>query len=296
MDKRVARRVFEQIAASLALKGDNPFRIRAFENAARIIAEYPGDLATAVVVSHRSGEGELPENLRSPEEAVTSGRVAVAADVVRRMSSMLRDASLLMAGVTGPFTLAARLTQLETGNAWRTQELPEAALELAAAVITRISSTLVEAGANLIVIQENVLPALSAQRCAAWASLLEPACNVIRFYEALPVLLLTDGSAFADNSDVILQRPWDCLLCPTLKGIPSQALGAVPERRSAALGIALPLETFHLDDSGLEACRGSLRQIVSELRPAILTTAGDVPAQTDMKRLIKVLEEVPRAF
>ena len=240
--------------------------------------------------------GELPEDLRSPEDAVTSGRVAVAVDVVRRMSALLRDDSLLMAGVTGPFTLAARLTQLETGDAWRTRELPEAALELAAAVITRISSTLVEAGANLIVIQENVLPALSAERCAMWASSLAPACNVIRFYEALPVLLLTDGSAFADNSDVILQRSWDCLLCPALKGIPSQALGAVPERRSAAMGIALPLEIFQLDDPGLEACRGSLRQMVSELRPAILTTAGDVPAQTDMKRLIKVLEEVPRAF
>jgi DNA polymerase (family 10) len=52
MDKQAVRQVFEQIAASLALKGDNPFRIRAFENAARAIAEYPGDLGEAV----RTGE------------------------------------------------------------------------------------------------------------------------------------------------------------------------------------------------------------------------------------------------
>ncbi|MBZ5700922.1 MAG: hypothetical protein LAN84_03665 [Acidobacteriia bacterium] len=240
--------------------------------------------------------GELPEDLRSPEEAVAGGRVAVAVDVVRRMSALLRDDSLLMAGVTGPFTLAARLTQLETGGAWRTRELPEVALQLAAEVVTKISGALVEAGANLIVIQEDVLPALSAERCAAWASSLEPACNVVRFYQALPVLLLTDGSAFAANSCVILQRPWDCLLCPTLQGIPALAQCTVPEKRSAALGIALPLETFQLDDSSLASCRASLRQMVAELRPAILTTAGDVPAQTDMKRLIKVLEEVPRGF
>src|SRR2546430_1257442 len=47
--------VLEQIAASLALKGDNAFRIRAFENAASAIATYPGDLAEGL----RSGA--LPE-------------------------------------------------------------------------------------------------------------------------------------------------------------------------------------------------------------------------------------------
>ncbi|OLC07580.1 MAG: hypothetical protein AUH42_03315 [Gemmatimonadetes bacterium 13_1_40CM_70_11] len=47
MDKHAVRLVFEQIAASLALKGDNPFRIRAFENAAQAIAGYGGDLTEA---------------------------------------------------------------------------------------------------------------------------------------------------------------------------------------------------------------------------------------------------------
>jgi DNA polymerase (family 10) len=48
MDRAAVRQVFEQIAASLAIKGDNPFRIRAFENAARAVADYPGDFAAAV--------------------------------------------------------------------------------------------------------------------------------------------------------------------------------------------------------------------------------------------------------
>jgi DNA polymerase (family 10) len=48
MDRQAVRHVFDQIAASLSLKGDNPFRIRAFENAARVIAEYPGDLDEAI--------------------------------------------------------------------------------------------------------------------------------------------------------------------------------------------------------------------------------------------------------
>ncbi len=75
MDKQVVRTVFEQIAASLALKGDNPFRIRAFENAARVIAEYEGDLGAAV----RSGalarvEGIGKGSLEIARELAVTGR------------------------------------------------------------------------------------------------------------------------------------------------------------------------------------------------------------------------------
>src|SRR5260370_39105901 len=47
MDKQAVRQTLEQLAAFLELKGENPFRIRAFENAARAIAGYPGDVAEA---------------------------------------------------------------------------------------------------------------------------------------------------------------------------------------------------------------------------------------------------------
>jgi DNA polymerase (family 10) len=75
MDRRAARQVFEQIAASLALKGDNAFRIRAFENAARVVAEFPGDLDEAV----RTGtlaevEGIGKASLEIARDLVTTGR------------------------------------------------------------------------------------------------------------------------------------------------------------------------------------------------------------------------------
>jgi len=63
MDKPAVRVVLEQIAASLALKGDNPFRIRAFENAARAIAGYPGDLGEALQ-STRGGRGRRQGHAR----------------------------------------------------------------------------------------------------------------------------------------------------------------------------------------------------------------------------------------
>ena len=45
MDKQAVRQVLEQIAAFLELRAENPFRVRAYVNAARTIAGYSGDLA-----------------------------------------------------------------------------------------------------------------------------------------------------------------------------------------------------------------------------------------------------------
>jgi len=78
MEKQAVRVVLEQIAASLALKGDNPFRIRAFENAARAIAGYPGDLAEAL----RTGalaevEGVGKGTLEIVRELLSRGRSSV---------------------------------------------------------------------------------------------------------------------------------------------------------------------------------------------------------------------------
>lgn len=47
MDKLAVRQVLEEMAAFLELKGENPFRVRAYENAARAVASVPGDLHEA---------------------------------------------------------------------------------------------------------------------------------------------------------------------------------------------------------------------------------------------------------
>ncbi|HEV1996010.1 MAG TPA: uroporphyrinogen decarboxylase family protein [Candidatus Acidoferrum sp.] len=238
--------------------------------------------------------GELPPGLRTPEEAAKSSRVAVAVEVIRRLRTLRRDDSLLMAGLTGPYTLAARITQLELKDPLRSEDLPERALEIAAAVISQIAAALVEAGANLVFIQEKVLPALSAEGCEAWASLLAPAFNIIRFYEALPVLQLTDTRSFAQNSEVIFQREWDCVVCPALPEFPSPPSERFSALKAVALGISLPLEVFQPDRSEGDRLQQYVHQIISELRPAILTTAGDVPPMTDMKRIIEVCDYVRR--
>jgi DNA polymerase (family X) len=48
MNKNQVAEILEEIAVLLELKGENVFKIRAFENAARILAGHPRDLGTLI--------------------------------------------------------------------------------------------------------------------------------------------------------------------------------------------------------------------------------------------------------
>lgn len=228
--------------------------------------------------------GELPSDLRSPEDAVKSGRIPVAAEVIRRLNSLLRDDVLLMAGVSGPFSLAVRLLQSPLQEVPPAESLPPDAIEFAASMLTRVSSAYLEAGAQVILIHEDILPTLSSGSCDAWSGLLAPTFNLIRFYGALSVLLLTDAAAVTRDQEVLLNRDWECILCPALD---TSSLGLSSSKRAVQNGIALPLQVL-LPDQGRDEWLGS----VLDSRPSVITTAGDLPASTDLKRLLARFGEV----
>jgi DNA polymerase (family 10) len=48
VDKRAAASVLESIASLLELRGENPFKVRAFSTAAQVVEGFPGDLAAAL--------------------------------------------------------------------------------------------------------------------------------------------------------------------------------------------------------------------------------------------------------
>lgn len=244
-------------------------------NQARTIF-YPDDLQ----------KGDLPSDLRSAEEAAESPRVKIAAEVIRRLNSLLRDDPLLIASVSGPYTLAARLTQLNASAVPHGAKPSDSAMEVAATAITKIASALVEAGANLIFIREEILPSLSAEDRRAWASLLAPAFNIIRFYEALPVLQLGDEASSAANLKMIHQQQWDAVLCVPATGV-SNLESARTE--NSALGLTLPLALLQTDDSV-----ASIRSEIMNRAPALLTTDGDVPVTTDLKRLMSAFSSIAR--
>jgi len=78
MDKKAVAQVLEQIAAFLELKGENPFRIRAFRTAARAVGAFPGDLQQGLEDgSLASTKGVGPATLQIVSELVATGKAGM---------------------------------------------------------------------------------------------------------------------------------------------------------------------------------------------------------------------------
>ena len=239
-----------------------------------------------------SERGQLPAGLASPEDMLKRGRIPVALDVIRRLKALLREESLLMAGVSGPFTLAAQLTGLLGRAAVTREDLSDSALDVATAAVMRVSKAFAEAGANLVFLREEILPSPRAETSEEWASMLTPIFNIIRFYEALPVLQITNDTAFAENIDAVLAVARDCVVCPTLEAVRRFFAEAPDGGHGVKFGFGLPTTAFRQDphrDAGFDRL---LAPRIPDLRPAIVTTAEDLPPSTDLKRLALISELV----
>lgn len=230
-------------------------------------------------------QGQLFVGLNSPEDAIKKGRIPVALEVIRRLKMLLREQSLLMVGVTGPLTLAARLTSLIGPEAPMHGNLPESALETASSMILQVSKTFAEAGANLVFLREAMPPGFREQGSEDWASMLAEIFNVIRFYEAVPALQIADERAFQGNDGVAARLAADCIVCPTLEAVRRLSAEVRGQIQGARLGVALSTENLGRDDE-------SLNEVIRDLRPALVTTADDVPPTTDLKRLAAISEVV----
>jgi DNA polymerase (family 10) len=92
MDQRTVAQAFERIAALLELKGENPFRVRAFRTAAKAIQAIPGSLEEAVAsgeVANTRGIG--PATLQIVQDLLSTGRSSVLEELQERIPSGLVD-------------------------------------------------------------------------------------------------------------------------------------------------------------------------------------------------------------
>jgi Uroporphyrinogen decarboxylase (URO-D) len=242
------------------------------------ILEWGADAQPSIRWPGNPLNGDLP----AVDALPARGRIPVAVEVIRRMKSLLRDEALLTVGLSGPFALAAHLmpANLETSG---TPEVSASALEQASAAITSIATAFLEAGANVIFFRED-FPA-AAEDFPDWTSHLATTINVVRFYEALPVLLLNSS---LENWDLVFQHSRDCIVCPVLSESLPAMLERVEKPSPANFGIAIPISA----GPGTPPCTGisteNLCRIVSEFHPAVITTFGDVPDTTDLKDLTKL--------
>jgi len=248
---------------------------------------WPADNRAPALRWPEGGIGSEPADI---SRSVSRGRVPVALEVIRRLKTTLRSDSLLMAAVTGPLTLAASLTQLDVSNALERPHPSESSLDVATGAITPIATAFLEAGASAILIREDFLPTLSDDGFQDWCSRLAPIVNIIRFYRALPVLLLGSANGVASNREKILAAGWDSVVCPVVNGDHRATLS---ELGPLAFGIALAPDLFGPGAAASDFDRW-VSEMVFELRPAVVTTAGDLPAAVDIERLNKLWENLQR--
>ena len=100
MDKKAVAQVLEQIAAFLELKGENPFRIRAFRTAARAVGSFPGDLREGLedgsLAGHQGRRSRHPAD-RRPRSS-TTGR----ASLLEELREQIPPGLVEMLAISGP--------------------------------------------------------------------------------------------------------------------------------------------------------------------------------------------------
>ena len=232
--------------------------------------------------------GQLPGRIVAVDESAKRGRVPVALEVVRRLKALLHDESLLLVCLSGPLTLAARLVSLFGEPSVGRQDLPDSAIEIAAATITQIAKVFAEAGAHLIFLREEFVPLLDSQASEEWVTMLTPIFNIIRFYEALPILQIVEEDGFAKNSDAILRAAQNSVVCiPSQEAQQPRTQGAL-NASAAKIGVSLPISVFQFDRPNDSASDANLLHIVQNPRAAILTSANDLPRTTDARHVAAI--------
>jgi len=248
--------------------------------------EWRADGSSSITCPSFSGVDDLRGKMSWPESLSSRGHIPVACEVLRRLKVMLKDEPALMVRVSGPFSLAAQLLGDKTVAH---DLLPRDLVEFAAEVTASVSKTFLEAGADVILLTEGFLPEMSAESCAWYASLLSPIANVVRFYEALPVLFLAGAAVSETSLSQLLERTQDCVPCwtPTVAEL---AQGSLSYLREGYAGIALPADTFRVEGSP-----DALGSLASDRRIAFITSPGDL-TETDPKHLAGVLNAIRKGL
>jgi len=225
----------------------------------------------------------LRERLQSPSFPTTSGPINVTCEVLRRLKWMLLDEPALMVVINGPLALAARLSEVETPTV-----APASGIlaDFAAEVSWNISRVFAEAGADVVVIRERWPSMMSHDEVRRWIESVEPIANLLRFYEALPVLLLEGVSG---ESVALLANEFpDCILIP----LASDVSGLLPSLGRRLPGIALPESIFVADQSMPGGPAEASTSLTPEPALAFVTSSQDVRSTADPKQVALVLQHI----
>ena len=216
----------------------------------------------------------------APDSLPEKGFIPVACEVLRRARAMLKDEPALVIPVIGPMGLGRQLCRGGPGGS-----APEETIQFASEVTASVARTFAEAGADVIMLAEDFADGLPYGGFEAYASLLAPVVNIVRFYEALPVLLL--GKVTAKALDSVQANIADCVLCPTWTGEKGTS-NPEPDVPPGWMAYALPITAFGQDPQHFAPLLSPGEP--SAPKVGLLTSTEDVTAGLDLKQLTEGLK------
>jgi DNA polymerase (family 10) len=217
MDRHAVANVLEEIGALLDLKGENAFKVRAFQNAARTVETLPGDLAEAVASGALAKvKGIGPATLEVVRECLATGRSS-ALDTLRSEMPAGLAQMLRISGMGSAKIRAVReqlgITTLEELDAaardGRLAALPRFGEKTAAKILKGLEFLQRTVGYRLIhradLQAEALREALAANSGVTRvevAGALRRRCEVVRGFEMVAVVAAarSDGSPVAGSA------------------------------------------------------------------------------------------------
>ncbi len=206
-----------------------------------------------------------PEVIAKPSQAIPENiadllgnhaRIQTGVDVLKRLRATITDEALFAVVITGPATLAEQISEDSDG----------ASLELCGRIISETGRIFGEAGAHVIMIIEKAFPKAGYQE---WQAALLPVINVARFYNALPVLVPI-GMKHEQARQFSSEAPGNLLIC---------ADQALMDHKPAGQILAGQLSEWTVSNHGV----------------SLLTTAGEIPPDSDIPELCTACQRIQRS-
>lgn len=209
------------------------------------------------------------------------GRLPVVLEATHRLKVTLGRTVAVAGVVTGPFTLAAYLKGHNVID--DLDDNPEAAkkaVELAGKVCLEVCKAYCEFELDLVVVAEPLLSRLPQRHLALALSVLGPVRNVAQFYNAVPVLLVSECSK--DSLKLLSNIEVEALVVNA-----NLEAGLRGLTNCRAIGRAIPA-------SILCGARGELREYVGthlkgDRRGLFLSTEGQVPYETPPENIYEIM-------
>jgi uroporphyrinogen-III decarboxylase len=237
------------------------------------------------VVSHILSNGASLENM-DIQNLEKRGRIPVYIEAIKRINIVKGKQIAILGMVTGPFTLAHQLMgdNFEEDIKKGTTEATKA-ITLAGSIGLKLCRTYCELGVDGIVINDEQLGKMDERFYAAAAASLKSIWNVVKFFDVRSLILTGDCATNKTEPIIDLQADGVALGAK----VDAATIREIATTRKVCYGLSVPTEVIQSPDQSLIPT--DISSPVNR-KGCFLTTDGEVPYETDVETMQKIMESV----